>query len=204
MNTLDILLLGFIILGLVRGFWRGLFVEIASLVALVAGIYGAFHFSDFAFNFLKEKVDWDEKTINIAAFISTLILIVFAVALAGKALTKIADFAALGLFNKALGALFGGFKIALILSAILIIFDKMNTTIPFTEEENKELSVLYTPVKSIVPLIFPNLIINGKPIGDDLKNETEVLDNLSQFQRDLYLLQFTPGAYTVSKNIILN
>ncbi|CAH8287896.1 membrane protein required for colicin V production [Mariniflexile fucanivorans] len=171
MNVLDITLLGLLVIGLVRGFWRGLFVEVASLLALVAGVYGAFHFSDFASEFLREKVDWNENTINIVAFVGTLILIVLIVSLAGKALTKIADFAALGLFNKALGALFGGLKIALILSAILIIFEKLNRTIPFTAEEDKEVSVLYTPVKSIVPLIFPNLIVNGKPIGDDLANE---------------------------------
>lgn len=171
MNVLDITLLGLLVIGLVRGFWRGLFVEVASLIALVAGVYGAFHFSDFASEFLREKVDWNENTINIVAFVGTLILIILVVSLAGKALTKIADFAALGLFNKALGALFGGLKIALILSAILIIFEKLNRTIPFTAEEDKEVSVLYTPVKSIVPLIFPNLIVNGKPIGDDLANE---------------------------------
>jgi len=178
MNVLDIVLLAFLILGLVRGFWRGFFVEVASLVALVAGVYGAFHFSGFTAGFLKEKVDWDENTINIVAFFATLILIILAIALAGKALTKIADFAALGLVNKVLGALFGGLKIAVILSAVLIVFEKMNKAIPFTEEADKETSVLYTPLKSIIPLIFPSLVVNGKPIGDDLK-EDEVLENPS-------------------------
>ncbi|MEN3323628.1 CvpA family protein [Mariniflexile soesokkakense] len=170
MNALDIVLLAFLILGLARGFWRGFFVEIASLVALVAGVYGAFHFSDFASEFLKEKVDWNENTINIVAFFGTLILIILAIALAGKALTKIADFAALGLVNKGLGALFGGLKIAVILSALLIIFEKMNRTIPFTAEKDKEASTLYSPLKSIIPLIFPSLIVNGKPIADDVED----------------------------------
>jgi membrane protein required for colicin V production len=178
MNVLDIVLLAFLILGLARGFWHGFFVEVASLVALVAGVYGAFHFSGFTAGFLKEKVDWDENTINIVAFFATLILIILAIALAGKALTKIADFAALGLVNKVLGALFGGLKIAVILSAVLIVLEKMNKAIPFTEEADKEVSVLYTPLKSIIPLIFPNLVVNGKPIGDDLKEE-EVLENPS-------------------------
>ena len=173
MNALDVVLLAFLACGLIRGFWRGLFVEIASLVALVAGVYGAFHFSDFAAKFLEVKFEWNQNTINIVAFVATLLIIVIVIALAGKALTKIADFAALGLVNKSLGALFGGLKIAVILSAILIIFDKMNRTIPFTNEEDKEISTLYKPVKAIVPLIFPNLIVNGKPIGDEME-EAEV------------------------------
>ena len=171
MNALDIVLLGFLGFGIVRGFFRGLFVEIASLVALVAGVYGAFHFSAYASEFLKEKVDWNENTINIVAFFGTLMLIILVIGLAGKALTKIVDFAALGLFNKLLGALFGGLKIAVILSAILIIFEKMNRPLPFTEEADKNVSVLYSPVKSIIPLLFPNLIVNGKPIGNELKTE---------------------------------
>ncbi|MBP0905623.1 CvpA family protein [Mariniflexile gromovii] len=174
MVALDVVLLAFLVLGFVRGFWRGFFVEIASLVALVAGVYGAFHFSAYASEFLREKVDWNENTINIVASFGTLILIVLAIALAGKALTKIADFAALGLFNKLLGALFGGLKIAVILSAVLIVFEKMNRPVPFTEEADKEVSVLYAPVKSIIPLIFPNLMVNGKPIGDDLDEEEEI------------------------------
>jgi membrane protein required for colicin V production len=174
MNVLDAVLLAFLAFGLIRGFWRGFFVEIASLVALVAGVYGAFHFSDFATVFLKEKVDWNENTINIVAFFGTLILIILAIGLAGKALTKIADFAALGLINKLLGALFGGLKIAVILSVLLIVFEKMNRNILFTTEEDKQESVLYKPVKSIIPLIFPKIIVNGKPIGEDLvEDETK-------------------------------
>lgn len=171
MNVLDIVLLAFLGFGLFRGFWRGLFVEIASLVALVAGVYGAFHFSDFAATFLESKFDWSQNTINVIAFASTLLIIVLVIAMAGKALTKIADFAQLGLVNKLFGAFFGGLKVAMILSAILILFDKMNATIPFTAEEDKEISVLYKPVRAIIPLIFPSLIVNGKPIGDDLEPE---------------------------------
>ena len=46
MNVLDIIILVLLVLGLINGFRKGLFVEVASLVALVAGIYGAIHFSN--------------------------------------------------------------------------------------------------------------------------------------------------------------
>jgi membrane protein required for colicin V production len=168
MSILDLILLALLILGLVRGFKNGFFVELASVVALIAGIYGAFHFSSYLSSFLKDKVDWTENTVNMVALVGTFAIIVLIIALAGKALTKIADFAMLGLFNKILGAAFGGLKAALILSAFLIILDKMNADILFVKEKDKEQSVLYNPVKSLVPTIFPNIIVNGKPIGDDL------------------------------------
>ncbi|HCY80510.1 MAG: colicin V production protein [Xanthomarina sp.] len=158
MSVIDIVLLGFLLLGLIRGFLKGFFVEIASLVALVAGVYGAIHFSDYAASFFEDSVDWDEKYVNILAFTITFIVIVLAIALAGKALTKLADFAALGILNKLLGALFGGLKMALILSVLLNVFDKLNTTMSFWDEAQTEQTVLYKPVKSVVPLLFPFII----------------------------------------------
>lgn len=175
MGILDIALLTVLILGMVRGFSRGFFVEIASLVALIAGVYGAFHFSGFAARFLKERVDWDENTVNIAAFAITFIVIVLVIALAGKALTKIADFAMLGLLNKLLGAIFGGLKAALILSVILIVLEKMHANVLFVTKADKDSSVLYKPIRSLVPAIFPAVLVNGKPIGEDTIDDNDVV-----------------------------
>ena len=158
MAIIDIVLGALLGFGLVRGLMKGLFVEIASLVALIAGIYGAIHFSYFVADLLIDKVTWDEKTINIIAFIATFIVIVLLISLAGKALTKLANFATLGILNKLLGGLFGALKIGLILSVLLIVFDKMNNTITVVNEAHTKDAFLYEPVKSLAPLLFPTLI----------------------------------------------
>ncbi|MEM9679458.1 MAG: CvpA family protein [Bacteroidota bacterium] len=158
MSIIDIVLGTLLLFGLIRGLMKGLFVEVASLLALVLGVYGAIHFSDFAGGFLESRVDWNEKTINITAFGITFVVIVLAISLAGKALTKLADFAALGILNKLLGGAFGILKIGLILSVVLVIFQKMNKTLPFLEDDQLEESVLYEPVKSLAPTIFPSII----------------------------------------------
>lgn len=158
MSIIDIVLAALLLFGFIRGLFKGLFVEIASLVALVLGVYGAIHFSYFAADLLESKVEWDEKTINVVAFAITFVIIVLAISLAGKALTKLADFAALGLLNKLLGGVFGTLKVGLTLSILLIMFNKLNNTLPFMERENLEKSALYEPVKSLAPMIFPNLI----------------------------------------------
>ncbi|MFD2725723.1 CvpA family protein [Hyunsoonleella rubra] len=162
MAVIDIILGALILFGVIRGFSKGLFVEVASLVALVAGVYGAIHFNYFASDFLMEKVSWDEKYINIMAFAITFIVIVIAIAMAGKALTKLANFAALGILNRLLGAIFGGLKIGVILSVVLMVFANLNNTIPFASEDDLEDSVLYEPVKSLAPMLFPNLIKTDK------------------------------------------
>jgi membrane protein required for colicin V production len=158
MTILDIILIALLGFGLVRGFFKGLFVEVASLIALVAGVYGAIHFSYFVADLLQAKTEWTEKTINVTAFAITFVIIIIVISLAGKALTKLADFAALGIVNKLLGGVFGALKIGLILSVLLIVFSKMNNTIPFVEKEDLEESILYKPVKALAPLIFPNII----------------------------------------------
>lgn len=158
MVVIDIILGAFLLFGLVRGFMKGFFVELASLVGLVLAVYGALHFSDYAANFLQDKVSWDEKYLNIVAFAITFVVILLAIALAGKALTRLANFAALGILNKLLGGVFGVFKIGLILSVVLVVFSKLNATIPFVEKNDLEQSILYKPVKSIAPKLFPSII----------------------------------------------
>ncbi|MBT8260294.1 MAG: CvpA family protein [Flavobacteriaceae bacterium] len=175
MAVIDIILGALILFGVVRGLMKGLFVEVASLVALIAGIFGAIHFSNFAADFLMEHVDWNEKTINITAFAITFVIIVLAISLAGKALTKLADFAALGFLNKLLGAVFGGLKIALILSVVLMIFSKLNKTIPFVSEEDTESSVLYKPIEALAPMIMPILLNSEENDSENTSEESNTI-----------------------------
>jgi membrane protein required for colicin V production len=158
MNTFDVIISALLIFGFIRGLLKGLFVEIASLAALILGVYGAIHFSYFISNILKNYVSWDEKYITIVAFALTFAIIVIVIALLGKLLTKIANFAALGLLNKLLGGVFGALKIGLILSIVLLIFSKLNNTIPFLSAEQQNETILYEPIKNLAPTLFPNFI----------------------------------------------
>lgn len=171
MNTFDIIIAAFLIFGFIRGLMRGLFIEVASLVALVAGIWGAIHFSYFIGTYLAEYVDWEEQYITVVSFALTFALIVLAISLAGKALTKIADFAALGLFNKILGGIFGLLKFGLILSVVLIVFSKLRNSIPFVSEEEQQNSLLYEPVKNLAPMLFPSFIKVAEEEADDFSFE---------------------------------
>lgn len=158
MNTVDIVLGIFLLYGLVRGFFRGFLTELASLVGLVAGIYGAIHFSYYAGEFLSQHVDWDIEIINLASLAITFLIIIFVVSLVGKMLTKVADFAALGIVNKLLGAIFGLMKSAFVASVIIMFFMTSNKTLEFVETETLEESVLYEPVAVIAPIILPSII----------------------------------------------
>ena len=174
MNTFDIIVTALLLFGFVRGLMKGLFVEVASLVALVAGVYGAIHFSYFIGDWLKDSVNWEEKYISLAAFAGTFVVIIIVISLLGKILTKIADFASLGILNKILGGVFGALKIGLILSVIFIFFGKMNDTIPFVKQKSLDESILYKPVKKIAPTIFPSIIKSGEE--EDNKEASETIE----------------------------
>ncbi|WP_396636439.1 CvpA family protein [Maribacter sp. R77961] len=169
MNFLDIILGLLLLWGLWKGLKNGLFVEIASIIALIAGIYGAIHFSYITGGYLADRIAWNEQHISIIAFIITFILIVILVNTAGKFLTKIADFAMLGLLNKIAGGLFGALKVAVILGAILIFFDRITENIGLVDEELKKESALYQPVKDLGAFVFDYVLQAKSDIEHNVK-----------------------------------
>ncbi len=177
MSSLDITLIVVIAIGAWRGFKKGLFVEIASLIGLVAGVFGAIYFSGYAGGWLRNAFDLDERYISLAAFAITFSGIVVAISMAGKLLTKIADFAALGIINKLLGAVFGGLKIAFILSvAIMWMNDWGMSGFIFTDEK-KEDSIIYPHIEYLAPALVPDLIEDAKVIIDETKKDLETEQN---------------------------
>lgn len=163
MSFLDIIIGLLLLYGLWKGLNNGLFVEIASIVALIAGIYGAIHFSYIAGDYLSQNMQWNERYINLTAFVVTFIIIVIVVNITGKLLTKIANFAMLGLLNKIAGALFGALKVAIILGALLVFFERVNSSANLVKNEAMENSVLYEPVKEIGAFVFSAVLNSDTP-----------------------------------------
>ena len=71
------------------------------------------------------------------------VLIVIAISIVAKAMTKILKLAALGLLNRMLGGVFGVLKWCFILSALVLIYDQINGVITFTPQTFKEDSKFY-------------------------------------------------------------
>ena len=155
MNYIDIILIIPIVWLAFRGFKRGLVVELFSLLALVAGIYAALYFSDFAANFLIEKFTISEDYVPIISFVITFIGVVIAVYFIGKLLEKLVNIVALGVLNKLAGSVFGILKAAVFMSIIILLINSFdNTLIP---KDKKNESLLYEPVSAIAPLLWNKL-----------------------------------------------
>ena len=158
MNYLDIVLGILLLYGLVKGIMRGLFVELASLIAIVAAIYGATHFSGYVGDHLSKSVSLEPQQLKLIAFAITFVGILFLVSLLGKVLTKIANFAALGIINKLLGAAFGFLKMAFIASAVIMFVSPLNNTLGLIKKETIEGSLLYSKVAAFAPVILPKVM----------------------------------------------
>ena len=135
MNSLDYILFIPLLYGLYRGFTKGLIIELASLLALTLGIYGALHFSSLTFEFLIDYVEIKTVYLQLASYGLTFLIIVMLISFTGKILTMLIKLVALGFINRLMGAIFGGFKALLILSVFISFFDKFNKQFGMVNEE---------------------------------------------------------------------
>lgn len=126
MGFLDIILCALLVFAFYKGVINGLFVELASLISLLLGIYFAIKFSFIMKEILMGFVKWNPNTIQIVAFALTFIVVVIGIHLLGKFLTGIANFAFLGWLNKLGGGFFRVLKTVLIVSIVFSVFEKIN------------------------------------------------------------------------------
>jgi membrane protein required for colicin V production len=153
MSFIDILLGGILAFGLIKGIRNGLFIELASLISFIIGIYLASKFSYLTRSFVSGFISWSPKAIQITAFLFTFILVIIAIRLLAKIFTKIADFAYLGWINRLAGGVFGVIRMVLLLGVFFNLVNKMSETL--IEKETKEQSIFYNPVIKTSSLIFP-------------------------------------------------
>jgi len=71
MNYIDLVLGIIIILAAIQGFRKGFIVELASLAALVLGIWGAIKFSDWTAGFITETFGYTSKYLVAISFLVT-------------------------------------------------------------------------------------------------------------------------------------
>jgi membrane protein required for colicin V production len=170
MNILDIILGFFLLWGLITGFRKGLIIELASLAALILGLYGALRFSYYTSDILTQHFELHSRYLHIISFAITFLVIVVLVHMLARALDKLVKAIALGFFNRFLGMLFGIIKVAFILSILLVPVNALNRTARFIPEDTIRSSVLYGPVSRFAPTIFSGL---GFDINSPLRNKPE-------------------------------
>ena len=155
MNYIDIFLAIPIIWFAYQGFKRGLIIELASLAALILGIYAALYFNEYASNFLVNSLEMSPKYVPVISFIVTFIVIVFLVYTVGRILEKVIDMVALGFLNKLIGGVFGLLKGVVMISIVIMVVNYFNEDL--ISSKKKKDSMLYAPIEGIAPLLWDNI-----------------------------------------------
>ncbi|MDG1385429.1 MAG: CvpA family protein [Flavobacteriaceae bacterium] len=168
MNYIDIAIVGLVLFGAVKGFSKGFIIEAASLIALILGLIGALLFSSTVGTLLESYFDTDRIPPSGILFILTFIAIIIGINLLAKFLTRVLKMAALGGLNRILGAIFGGLKFVLILSAVILIMDQFEFLFTFMEDDVIEESQFYEPVKSIGSIVLEWLLDKKDLLPEDL------------------------------------
>ena len=168
MNYIDIAIVGLVIFGAVKGFSKGFIIEAASLIALILGLIGALLFSSTVGTLLQSFIDADRIPPSGVLFILTYIAIIIGINLLAKFFTRVLKMAALGGLNRLLGAVFGGLKFILILSAITLILDQFEFLFTFMEDDIIDESQFYEPVKSIGSIVLEWLLDKKDLLPEEL------------------------------------
>lgn len=178
MNWLDLLILLPIVGGLFSGYKNGLIGEVASLAALIFGIWGAVKFSHWTANLLNT---WgiESQYMHIISFVITFIIIVVVIQVVAKMLRELVKTLALGWIDRIAGIGFGVIKAILITSVLIFVIDYIDQRKNFVPEDVKKESILFRPMADLIPNLLPFLNI------DNIEKE---LDQIKDKDRDTVII----------------
>lgn len=157
MNLLDLIIVVPIGYYAYKGFMRGFVQEFFSVAGLVIAIYITFSYMGPISGFLRPFVkDFDKAALftGIVIFFITLV----AIKVTAMWLERTFTYARLGIVNAAFGALFGGLKSALLISAFMILLAGFDVP----DDDARENSASYPIIITIAPAAF-NLIATVYP-----------------------------------------
>ena len=126
MNLIDLGIIAIISFGIIRGYSKGLIIEISSFF----GIFMSFVISGNIDSLLSQQIikfiNLNVNIVNTISFIIVFIVSYSLIILFAKGFTKLAKIVYLGLLNSLLGGLFGGLKLLLILLIITKVVFSLN------------------------------------------------------------------------------
>lgn len=154
MNTIDIAIIVFLLIGAYTGFKRGLLMEVISLASFFIAIILGVKLLDWGIEFLATYIEGYEAILPIIAFGVIFITIILVLNLLGKALKKILDMTLLGSFDDLAGALLGILKWALLISIFIWIYESFGGGV---KEETTSTSLLFDPISALAPGLFNTL-----------------------------------------------
>lgn len=149
----DLVVIVAAVLAFVRGVRRGLIGELAGLVALAVGVYGAARFSPVTEEIMSPYLAGYPT--RLIAFAVTLAIIVVAVHVISALATRLAKAMALSVPNRILGGLFCAAKVLLVFSCVIGLANRFAPRGSLLSDEEKDELVTYRFVEAMAEYAFP-------------------------------------------------
>lgn len=147
---IDVLLLLLVIIGAVRGFFKGLIVAVFTLLAYIIGLAAAMKFSHLAAEKLQLYIPVSHRWLPFIAFLLVLTVVVLLVRWMAYLLQKVVEGLMLGWINRVGGMLFYCILYVTVYSVLLFYLVKMQLIGP----ETLQRSVTYPYIAVIAPKII--------------------------------------------------
>ena len=126
MNLTDLIIIAIIGFGIIRGYSKGLIIELSSFFGIFISFFIAGNVDNLLSNEISAFVSVNSDLLNTISFIIIFILSYLLIIYLAKGFTKLAKVVYLGLLNSVLGGVFGGLKLLLILLIITKIIFSLN------------------------------------------------------------------------------
>lgn len=150
MNWLDWLILVLLLLAAFKGYQRGFIVEVASLAALLLGLWAGVHLS----SRVAEAIGMAPERTALA-FLITFLLVLIGVHLLARLITSMINAVQLGLPNRLAGTVFGLVRAAFVYSVLLNVLAGVRGDLPALG--STEGSRLHDPLQALAPTVVPAL-----------------------------------------------
>ncbi len=145
----DLILIIPLIAGAVRGFTKGLIMEVISFIAFILAIVGGFKLMDAGVGYISEHTNMSNNILPVVSFILIFILILLLVHFIGRLIKLLFHLTPLGMFDSIGGAVLGLIKWAFGVSLILWLCAILGFTLP--TETN---SWVYQNLQGFAPMVI--------------------------------------------------
>ena len=126
MNFIDLIVIAIISFGIIRGYSKGLIVELSSFFGIFISFFIAGNIDNLLSQQIVKYVNLNIDIVNIISFIIIFGLSYSLIIFFAKGFTKLAKIIYLGLLNSLLGSVFGGLKLLLILLIVTKVIFSIN------------------------------------------------------------------------------
>lgn len=152
-NLVDVFLGVFLIYGFIRGLYRGFVLEVASILALILGGWGAMRFSGYAVEWIGSVVELDMQSVRVISLVLTFLIIAISIGILGKIITSFLKIVALGGINSIFGGIFGVLKWGILMGLFLVFAQKLGFDFNFLDENTKT-SYIFPQIQRIGNIIY--------------------------------------------------